>query len=157
MGENIIVRCVPKLWAFGSMFPVVIGVVAGAANGGNRALHDVYYTNTFFLYFLTLAGIFIVFAGAYHWFPKLTGYLYSEKLAQVHFWLMFVGVNLTLVPHLFFRFWSPLPGSAEASNTAEFWNSVSAIGAFITMIGLGVFIIVVAEAFIRKRRTDNNE
>ena len=39
-----------------------------------------------------------IFAGTYYWFPKITGRMYDERLAQLHFWLMFVGFNAAFLP-----------------------------------------------------------
>ena len=43
-------------------------------------------------------SLFTIFAGIYYWFPKMTGRMYSEKLGKWHFWLTFVGFNLTFFP-----------------------------------------------------------
>jgi cytochrome c oxidase subunit I len=45
-----------------------------------------------------MGAIFSIFGGTYYWFNKLTGLKYSEFLAQLHFWLFFIGVNLTFFP-----------------------------------------------------------
>jgi cytochrome c oxidase subunit I len=44
---------------------------------------------------------FAIFAGWYYWFPKMTGYTYSELLGKLHFWLTFIGVNLVFFPQHF--------------------------------------------------------
>jgi cytochrome c oxidase subunit 1 len=43
-------------------------------------------------------SVFTIFAGIYYWFPKITGRMYSEKLGRLHFWLTFIGFNLTFFP-----------------------------------------------------------
>ena len=42
--------------------------------------------------------MFTIFAGIYHWFPKMTGRMYDEKLGRVHFWGTLVGTWGTFVP-----------------------------------------------------------
>ena len=42
--------------------------------------------------------MFTIFAGIYYWFPKMTGRMYNERLGQLHFWLTFIGFNLTFFP-----------------------------------------------------------
>jgi cytochrome c oxidase subunit I len=42
--------------------------------------------------------VFTIFAGMYYWFPKMTGRMYNERLGKLHFWLTFVGFNLTFFP-----------------------------------------------------------
>jgi cytochrome c oxidase subunit 1 len=43
-------------------------------------------------------SVFTIFAGIYHWFPKMTGRMYDETLGKTHFWLSFVFFNLTFGP-----------------------------------------------------------
>jgi cytochrome c oxidase subunit 1 len=45
-----------------------------------------------------MGAVFSIFAGLYYWFEKLTGVQYSEFLSQLHFWVFFIGVNLTFFP-----------------------------------------------------------
>jgi len=49
-------------------------------------------------YVLSMGAIFSIFAGVYYWFNKITGLKYSEFLSQLHFWVFFIGVNLTFFP-----------------------------------------------------------
>ena len=42
--------------------------------------------------------VFGLFAGFYYWTPKIIGKTYNDFLAKVHFWLLFIGVNLTFFP-----------------------------------------------------------
>ncbi len=48
--------------------------------------------------YLSMGAVFSLFGGVYYWFEKITGVSYSEFLAQLHFWIFFVGVNLTFFP-----------------------------------------------------------
>jgi cytochrome c oxidase subunit 1 len=43
-------------------------------------------------------SVFTIFAGMYYWFPKMTGHMYDERLGKLHFWMTFVGFNLTFFP-----------------------------------------------------------
>ena len=61
-------------------------------------LHDTYYVVAHFHYVLSMGAIFALFAGFYYWYPTITTYSYNEKWALVHFYLMFIGVNVTFAP-----------------------------------------------------------
>lgn len=48
-----------------------------------------------------MGAVFGLFAGFYFWAPKIVGKMYNETLGQIHFWTMFIGVNLTFFPQHF--------------------------------------------------------
>jgi len=48
-----------------------------------------------------MGAVFALFAGFYYWTPKIVGRTYSELLGKIHFWTLFVGVNLTFFPQHF--------------------------------------------------------
>ena len=48
-----------------------------------------------------MGAVFAVFAGFYYWAPKIIGFNYNEKLGQIQFWILFIGVNITFFPQHF--------------------------------------------------------
>ena len=87
--------------------------------------------------------MFGLFAGAYYWYPKFAGRMLDERLGKLHFWLMFLGFNLTFGPfHIL-----GLQGMPRRVYTYpegrgwDVWNLVSTIGSFIIALSIAIFIL----------------
>ena len=147
------------LWAIGFIFVFTVGGVTGVvlANAAvTRYLHDTYYVVAHFHYTMSLGAVFSIFAGFYYWFPKMTGYLYNEALAKLHFWLMFAGINFTFFPQHFLGFQGMPRRIIDYTDAYAFWNLVSSLGAYISGAGTIVFVYLIYEAFQAKRAAGNN-
>ncbi len=150
---------VPMLWVLGFVILFTIGGVTGVvlANVGiDTVLHDTYYVVAHFHYVLSLGAVFGVFAGFYYWFPKMSGYLYSEWLGRLHFALMFVGVNMVFFPQHFLGLAGMPRRYADYPDAFAPWNYISSIGSYISAAGFLIFFVTVAEAFWRKRVAGDN-
>ena len=144
----------PMLWAMGFIFLFTVGGVTGVvlANAGiDYSLHDTYYVVAHFHYVLSLGAVFAIFAGFYYWFEKMFGVKYNEFLGCVHFWIMFVGVNLVFFPQHFLGLQGMPRRYVDYSDGYAYWNYVSSVGYVITAVGVLVFLIMLAEAAIRRR------
>jgi cytochrome c oxidase subunit 1 len=64
-------------------------------------LHDTYYVIGHFHYVVAPGTIFALFAGIYHWYPKITGRMMSERLGQLHFWPSLILMNGIFAPMMF--------------------------------------------------------
>lgn len=149
----------PILWAIGFIFVFTIGGVTGVvlANPGvDRTVQDTYYVVAHFHYVLSLGAVFAIFAGWYYWFPKITGYMYSEVIGKLHFCITFVGVNLAFFPQHFLGLAGMPRRVADYPEAFAGWNYVSSIGAYISGVGLLVFFFGLGFAFIRKEQAAGN-
>lgn len=149
----------PMLWAIGFIFLFTVGGVTGVvlANAGiDYSLHDTYYVIAHFHYVLSLGAVFAIFAGFYYWFEKMWGVKYNEFLGALHFWIMFIGVNLIFFPQHFLGLQGMPRRYVDYPAAFAKWNYVSSIGYAITVVGVGVFLIVLLEAAVRRRKAEAN-
>ena len=149
----------PMVWAIGFIFLFTLGGVTGVvlANAGvDRSLHDTYYVVAHFHYVLSLGAVFAIFAGWYYWFPKITGYMYNETIAHVHFWVTFVGVNLVFFPQHFLGLAGMPRRYVDYPAVYEGWNYVSSIGSYISAFGVLIFLFGTFLAYAKKVKAADN-
>jgi len=149
----------PMLWAMGFIFLFTVGGVTGVvlANGGiDYSMHDTYYVVAHFHYVLSLGAVFAIFAGFYYWFEKMWGVKYNEFLGAVHFWIMFIGVNLIFFPQHFLGLQGMPRRYVDYPDAFALWNKVSSIGYAITLVAMAVFFIMLIEAAVRRRKAAAN-
>lgn len=149
----------PMLWALGFILLFTIGGVTGVvlANSGiDQSLHDTYYVVAHFHYVLSLGAVFAIFAGWYYWFPKMFGLTYSERLAKLHFWVTFIGVNMIFFPQHFLGLAGMPRRYIDYPDAFSAWNRISSWGSYVASLGVFIFLFAMAHAVWRKRRAANN-
>jgi Cytochrome C and Quinol oxidase polypeptide I len=140
----------PILFALGFIFLFTIGGVTGVvlANSGiDIGLHDTYYVTGHFHYVLSMGAVFSIFSGVYYWFNKITGVRYSEFLGQLHFWIFFIGVNLTFFPMHFLGVAGMPRRIPDYPDAFYVFNKISSWGSYISGFSVIIFIIVLLDAF----------
>jgi cytochrome c oxidase subunit 1 len=131
------------LFALGFIGSFILGGISGVMVA--MVPLDIHVTDTYFIvahiHFVLFAGsVFTIFAGVYHWFPKITGRMYDERLGRLHFWLTLVGTWGTFVP----MHWIGMQGMPRrvADYAAQFgdWNLFISICGFLLGVAQFVFL-----------------
>jgi cytochrome c oxidase subunit 1 len=136
---------VPMLFALGFVAMFLIGGLNGIALAVvpfDYQVTDSYFVVSHLHYVLFGGSVFGIFAGIFYWFPKMTGKLLNERLGQVQFWLMLIGVNLTFFPmHILGILGMPRRIYTYPDNLG--WNELNllaTIGAFTIAIAILIFL-----------------
>ena len=135
----------PMLWAVGFLTTFLFGGLTGvilASPPLDFQVSDTYFVVAHFHYVLFGTVVFSMFAGFYFWWPKWYGYMLDEKLAKLHFWLVFAGFHLTfLVQH-----WLGVEGMQRRiadylpGEDFTFLNQLSTVGSFLLGISMLPFL-----------------
>ncbi|MEL7466465.1 MAG: cytochrome c oxidase subunit I [Pseudomonadota bacterium] len=136
----------PMLWAFGFLFLFTVGGVTGiilSQAAVDRAYHDTYYVVAHFHYVMSLGAVFGIFAGIYYWIGKMSGRQYPEWAGKVHFWMMFIGANITFFPQHFLGRQGMPRRYIDYPEAYAYWNEISSYGAFLSGLSLIFFIGVI--------------
>ncbi|MBI1274025.1 MAG: cytochrome c oxidase subunit I [Alphaproteobacteria bacterium] len=149
----------PMLWAVGFIFLFTVGGVTGVvlANAGiDTALHDTYYVVGHFHYVLSLGAVFAIFAGWYYWIGKMSGRQYPEWLGQIHFWLTFIGVNLTFFPMHFLGLQGMPRRIPDYPDAFAGWNEVASIGSYISGGATVLFVFIAFYTLLAGKKVSAN-
>jgi heme/copper-type cytochrome/quinol oxidase subunit 1 len=149
----------PMLFAIGMIFLFTVGGVTGVvlANAGvDRVFQDTYYVVAHFHYVMSLGALFAVFAAFYFWFGKMCGKQYNEFLGQVHFWLLFIGANLTFFPQHFLGLAGMPRRIPDYPDAFEGWNQISSIGSYIGFGSSLFFIFIIFHTFKFGKKCGND-
>jgi cytochrome c oxidase subunit 1 len=136
----------PMLFALGFVGVFTIGGLSGVTLASvpiDWQVHDSYYVVAHLHYVLFGGSMFGIFAGIYYWWPKMFGRMLNDKLGKWHFWLTFVGFNMTFfVQHLLGL--DGMPRRVYSYQDIQLWevlNIISSIGSYIMGVGMLVFLV----------------
>jgi cytochrome c oxidase subunit 1 len=147
----------PMLFSIAFVFLFTIGGLSGvmlAMAPVDFQYHDTYFVVAHFHYTMVAGAIFSMSAAVYFWLPKWTGRMYNETLGKAHFWISFIGFNITFFPQHFVGL-AGMPRRIPdyALQFADF-NMISSCGAFLYGASQLFFLYNVINCIVAGKKTD---
>ena len=136
MYKGSIVMETPMLLTVLTIITFAIGGITGvalAAVGFDVQVHDTYYVVAHFPYVMLGGVAFMMFAGMFYWFPKITGKMYNELHGKLATWGIFIGINLLWMPMFFAGFLGMPRRYFDYLPQFEIYHEIAGIGAIFVI------------------------
>jgi heme/copper-type cytochrome/quinol oxidase subunit 1 len=101
-----------------------------------------------------MGAVFGLFAGFYYWINLMVGKNYIEDLGKLHFWITFLGVNITFFPMHFLGLAGMPRRIPDYPDSFYDWNFIASFGSILTTIGIFVFFLLIICLFWKKNKKE---
>jgi len=139
------------LWVLGFVFLFTVGGLTGVVLSNSAldiSLHDTYYVVAHFHYVLSMGAVFAIFAGITYWYAPLTGYTLNETMTQIHFMVMFFGVNITFFPQHFLGLQGIPRRYSDYPDNIVIWNTIRSSGRLVSVAGVMFFGFIMWKSMV---------
>ena len=149
----------PMLFALAGVVMFVFGGITGVMLAA--VPFDLHVNNTYFIvghfhYIVYNTITMAIFAAFYFWFPKITGRMYAEGWGKLHFWLTFIGANLSFFPMHPLGLQGMVRRISSYDPQYQGWNIIASIGAFLLGVATLPFIVNMIVSWLQGREAGNN-
>nr|QYC94856.1 cytochrome c oxidase subunit 1 [Amblyseius swirskii] len=143
------------LWNFGFIFLFSLGGLTGVVLSNSSIdiiLHDTYYVVAHFHYVLSMGAVFAIFTGVFYWWPKMFMIYFDNLLSKIHFWVMFIGVNVTFFPQHFLGLNGMPRRYMDYPDFYSLWNLVSSLGSVLSIQSLFLFLYILYSSLSKQNK-----
>nr|YP_615048.1 cytochrome c oxidase subunit I [Strelkovimermis spiculatus]ABF48159.1 cytochrome c oxidase subunit 1 [Strelkovimermis spiculatus]ABF48171.1 cytochrome c oxidase subunit 1 [Strelkovimermis spiculatus] len=139
------------LWVSGFLFMFTLGGLTGitlSSSSLDLLLHDTYFVVGHFHFVLSMGAVFGIMAGFTMWYPVVMSISFNYNLMSMSFWTLFIGVNLTFIPHHFMGLNGMPRRYAEFMDSFLGMHVMSSWGSYISSASFIIIIIMMVESLV---------